>query len=203
MGPNNQATGMWTTALGFGIDTDKTSFSINMSEYVAPVEPANGTPDLFRTQLLSDASFANAVISATAGNSTINVGGNAANVALGTINIQNNANLTINGGSRTNVAGIAVASGTTSTLTGGLTSGNILQVQNVQAAGATLNVAGTVHVNGTITGGKLAVANAATAVVRPTATFAGTPTIETAAGGVLSFDAGADRSTAALSAVIS
>jgi hypothetical protein len=190
VGPNNQATGNWTTALGFGIDTDKTSFSINMSEYVVPVEIADGTPELFRTPQFSSANYTSAPISVVAGNSTINVSGTASSVALGTINMQNNANLTINGATPTSVAGIAVANGTASTLTGALTAGNVVQLQNVQATGATLNIGGTVHVNGTITGGKLASATGGTAVVRPTATFAGTPTIGTASASTMRFEAG-------------
>ncbi len=198
VGPNAQATGNWTTALGFGIDTDKTTFGIDMSEYVAPMEVANGTPELFRAPQFTAASYANTPISASGGNSTINVGGNATNVSLGTIALTNNGNLTINGGVKTNVAGVSVAAGTTSLLTGALTTPNVVQLQNVQAAGATLNVGGTIDINGTITGGKLGVTGGSAANIRPTASFAGTPTIETAFGGVMNFDAGAGTLNAGL-----
>jgi hypothetical protein len=189
VGPNNN--GGWTEALGFGIDTDKSSFGLEMAQYVAPMEPQNGTPDLFRAPQFTGASYANTPISVGAGNSTINVSGTATDVALGTIAMSNNGNLVINGPTKTNVAGVSVAAGTTSQLTGGLTTPNIVQVQNVQAAGATLNVAGVVDIRGTITGGKLGAVGGGLANVRPTATFAGTPTIETAVASVINFDAGA------------
>ncbi len=102
--------------------------------------------------------------------------------------MSNNGNLNVVGKSGTTIQNVTVAAGTASTLSGTATS---LTVQNVQAAGATLNVGGTVRIAGTITGGKLGTVTGGTAIVQSTATFAGTPTIGTAAGSVMRFDAGA------------
>ncbi len=46
---NGANTAGWNTDLGFGIDTDKTTFGLQRSEYAAPAEPAGGGPTLFRT----------------------------------------------------------------------------------------------------------------------------------------------------------
>ena len=186
----------WSATYGLGYSPNAQS-SPDGSLYVPPVEPAGGGATLFRIPTYGDASYSAAPISVTA-NSSIEASGSAANVALGTIAISNGANLDLVGGNRLNIQNLSVANGTTSTLNATIGGPNVASVQNVQATGAELRVGGSLNVTGAFTGGKLTAIQGGTTNIRSTATFAGTPVLETTQNSTLNFDAGAGTINASL-----
>ncbi len=137
----------WTATYGFGFSPDA-EVDANGANYFAPAEPAGGGPTLFRTTGFGPASWTSATIGATGGNSTLDVSGNASSVSLGSIPLSGNATLNVIGKSDTSIQTISVAAGTTSTFNA---NGTGMSAQNVQAAGANLNVGGALTVSGTAT----------------------------------------------------
>ena len=161
----------WSGEFGFGYSPDIEA-DFNGANYILPVEPAGGGETLFRTQTFSG-SYLQLAITVTA-NSTVDLAGNAANIQLGNIAMQNGSTLTINGSRATTIPQVSVAAGTTSFINANVGGQSPLSIQNVQVPTAQLNINGTADVTGTVTGGKLGVLNVGTVNVKSTASFAGT-----------------------------
>ncbi len=148
----------WTGTYGFGFSPDA-EVDANGANYTAPAEPAGGGPTLFRTTGFGPANWNSATVGAVGGTSTLEVAGNASSVSLGTIPLSGNSTLNVTGKSNTSIQTISVAAGTTSTFNANATA---MSAQNIQAAGANLNVGGTLSVPGTATADNLRINAAGT-----------------------------------------